>query len=101
MRYLFYRKVYIMPKIYEPKVYVDIDASPPHPDNTKYRVSIGIENWNGKQVSVTKVQMVYDGKIAGRRSPSYPIGTDDYQRVNLAIEKLILLRNDSLDVVIA
>ena len=34
--------------------------------------------------------MVYDGDVAGRRSPSYPIGTDDYERVMEAVEELSL-----------
>lgn len=39
--------------------------------------------------SVIKVQMMYDGKVAGRRSPSYPIESDDYCRAFDAIQSLI------------
>ncbi|WP_064518636.1 hypothetical protein [Buttiauxella gaviniae] len=69
-----------------------VTASKPHPDNTYYKVSRGTELWDGENVEVFKVQMVYDGEIAGRRSPSYPVGTDDHQRVQLAIEKIIRSR---------
>ena len=60
-----------------------------HPVNTNYVISIGTEMWGSTPHSVLKVQMEYDGKLSGRRSPSYPIGTDDYERVQKAIQKLI------------
>ena len=69
-----------------------VTASKPHPSNTHYKVSRGTEIWDGENVEVIKVQMVYNGEVAGRRSPSYPVGTDDYQRVHLAIEKIIRSR---------
>ena len=66
-----------------------IQASAPHPEGTQYKVSIGDEDWgNGTFQSVIKVQMMYDGKVAGRMSPSYPVGTDDYERVSAAIFEL-------------
>jgi len=66
-----------------------VTASQPHPDNTQYKISIGTEVWGGNEHPVVKIQMVYDGVIAGRRSPSYPLGTDDYQRVNSRLQDLI------------
>ena len=48
-----------------------------------------MENWGDKFVEVVKVQMVYDGQVAGRISPSYPIGTDDYEKVEEAIKSLL------------
>jgi len=69
-----------------------VNASPPHPENTQYKVSIGLENWNGQMHSVVKVQMVYDGEVAGRRSPSFPLGTDDLQRVMTRAQELIANR---------
>ena len=66
-----------------------IGASAPHPEGTQYKVSIGDEDWgDGTFQSVTKVQMMYDGKVAGRMSPSYPAGTDDYERVCEAVFEL-------------
>ena len=69
-----------------------VKASDPHPKNTKYKISIGSEVWGGENHEVVKVQMVYDGAIAGRRSPSYPLGTDDLQRVINKAEELIANR---------
>ena len=70
-----------------------VDASDPHPKNTKYKISIGLEHWGETNHEVVKIQMVYDGKISGRRSPSYPIGTDDFQRVMTKVNELISNRN--------
>jgi hypothetical protein len=69
-----------------------VRASDPHPKNTQYKISIGSEVWGGENHEVVKVQMVYDGTIAGRRSPSYPLGTDDLQRVIKKAEELIANR---------
>lgn len=76
-------------KIFHPQKSIMVKASHPHPDNTEYKVSLGTEFWGSYPATVIKIQMVYDGKIEGRRSPSYPIGTDDYERVNVAIQKLM------------
>ncbi|MGR5061125.1 hypothetical protein ACPV3O_22980 [Vibrio rotiferianus] len=69
-----------------------VDASAPHPENTQYKISIGTEVWDDENHEVVKIQMVYDGAIAGRRSPSYPLGTDDYQRVNTKLQELVANR---------
>jgi hypothetical protein len=84
-----------MAKTFFPKMFIMVSASKPHPPNTQYKVSIGEEEWGQKRNPVIKVQMVYDGEIAGRRSPSYPLGTDDFQRVMLAAEKLIAKTQDT------
>ena len=68
---------------------VYVSASSPHPENTQYKISIGSEIWGGENHEVVKIQMVYDGAIAGRRSPSYPLGTDDYQRVMTKLQELV------------
>ncbi len=75
-------------KTYYPRVIKDIPASYPHPDNTMYRISVGDEEWGGTFVQVVKVQMVYDGNVAGRKSPSYPLGTDDWERVTDEIARI-------------
>ncbi len=67
---------------------IDVAASPPHAANTMYRVSFGHEIWEDGGHSVGKVQMVYDGVVSGRRSPSFPEGTDDYFRVLNAFNRL-------------
>jgi hypothetical protein len=69
-----------------------VSASKPHPADTQYKISIGSEVWGGKNHEVVKIQMVYEGAVAGRRSPSYPLGTDDYQRVNAKLQELIANR---------
>lgn len=79
-----------MSKVFTPKAWDYVEASPPHPPNTQYKVSIGYEDWGDGQVpEVVKVQMVYDGVVAGRRAPSFPIGSDDLDRVNAAIHRLL------------
>ena len=75
-------------KTFYPRITKDIPASYPHPDNTMYRISIGDEDWDGSFVQVVKVQMVYNGNVAGRKSPSYPLGTDDWERVTEEIAKM-------------
>ncbi len=77
-------------RTFYPRNAIQIPASKPHPDGTVYRISIGDEEWDGGVFhSVIKVQMMYNGKVAGRKSPSYPVGTDDYKRVSEAIQQLI------------
>ena len=61
-----------------------------HPEGTKYKVSIGNESWGDIHPLVIKVQMFYkETGLQGRRSPSYPIGTDDYEKVHRAIQRLV------------
>lgn len=78
----------IISKVFYPTKSVDVDASSPHPKGTKYRVSIGPENWGTSIGTVLKVQMIYNGKVSGRISPSYPLGTEDWKNVCLAVEDL-------------
>lgn len=78
-----------MTKTFFPELHKMILASPPHPANTYYKVSVGLEKWGSKYLPVVKVQMVYNDKISGRKSPSYPLGTDDYMRVSDAINDII------------
>lgn len=77
-----------MPTVFQPHRTIYVRASKPHPDRTQYRVAFGYEDW-GTQVPITKVQMVYNEKVAGRISPSFPHGSDDEDNV---IEALKLLR---------
>ena len=83
-----------MTKVFTPIDSVYVDASKPHPQNTQYKISIGYEDWSGPNpVQVLKHQIVYDGKISGRRSPSYPLGlncgTGDYWKVRAATDELL------------
>jgi len=79
-----------MSKVFFPDKSVFVEAScPPHPPNTRYKVSVGKEKWGDNEVDVFKVQMEYDRVLAGRRSPSYPVGTDDATKVQTALNKMI------------
>lgn len=77
-------------KVYFPTHFIDVPASAPHPANTAYRVSRGMEHWeNGEEPHrVIKIQMVYDGSVSGRRSPSFPAGTNDARRVTEAVVQI-------------
>ena len=75
-------------KVYYPIRFVDVPASPPHPPNTFYRISFGLEHWDSTHAYVFKVQMVYDGQVAGRKTPSFPMESQDLQAVNKALEKV-------------
>jgi hypothetical protein len=78
-----------MSKVYFPLRFEDVPASSPHEGNPAYRVSVGIEHWaDGSAHQVFKIQMVYGGAVAGRKSPSFPAGTDDFDRVLLAMQSI-------------
>jgi hypothetical protein len=87
-----------MAKTFFPELIEHISASPPHPVDTEYRVSVGMEDWEGSFVPVAKVQMVYKGAVAGRKSPSYPIGTRDYDNVNKILGRLVKEASAKYDV---
>jgi hypothetical protein len=78
-----------MSMMFYPEKHTFVDASHPHPPNTQYRIGVGVENWNGVFVPVYKVQMVYNGKVSGRKSPSYPVDSDDFVKVNAKLHELI------------
>lgn len=77
-----------MAQTFFPSKSIRVKASPPHED-AEYVVSVGTEMWGATPQQVIKIQMAYEGKISGRRSPSYPVECDDYERVNDAIKDLL------------
>ena len=77
-----------MGRTFFPELSESIPASHPHPPKTFYKVSVGLEAWGNKYTSVVKVQMVYDGQVSGRKSPSYPLDSDDVKRVADVAKKL-------------
>ena len=78
-----------MPVAFYPTVYQDVPASQPHPPGTTYRVSVGWENWGGEKAEyVQKIQMAYDGNVTGRKVPSFPDDSDDFERVCVALEEV-------------
>ncbi len=78
-----------MSKVYFPARYIDVDASATHGPGAVYRVSVGTEHWSdGTPTTVYKVQMAYNGDVHGRKSPSYPEGSDDMDRVFDAMQRI-------------
>jgi tRNA-dihydrouridine synthase len=65
-----------------------VPASPPHPPGTGYKISIGLEDWQINYIPVIKIQMLSNGQIS-ERSPSFPLGTQDHQKVTQAINDLL------------
>ena len=71
-----------------PQISKTVPASLPHPPGTGYHISIGLEQWDSGFIPVVKIQMVYEEKIIDR-SPSFPLGTEDHQKVNKALNELL------------
>ncbi len=72
-----------------PQMTETIPASHPHPPNTNYRISIGLEQTSTGFLPVVKVEMECNGKMLGH-PPYFPLGSDDYERVNNTIEELLV-----------
>lgn len=77
-----------MAQVFKPKKTIFVPATGGHPPNTEYRVAWGTEKWGNNEVYVTKVQMVYNGAVAGMLSPSFPDNTLDLKAVEYAITLL-------------
>ena len=65
-----------------------VAASQPHPPGTEYQISIGLEQWDASFIPVIKIQLFYEGKMANRE-PSFPLGSEDPQKVTRAISELL------------
>ena len=76
-----------MTLVFKPKKSIFVPATGGHPKNPEYRVAWGTEKWN-VPVNVSKVQMVYNGAVAGMLSPSFPDDTLDEQSVVFALKLL-------------
>ena len=76
------------PQTFFPQVSEIIRASPPHPPGTGYQISVGLEERESNYMPVAKIQMVYDGIVADT-GPSFPLGSEDHDRVNNAINELL------------
>ena len=76
-------------KTFHPIQSVYIDASPPHPSGTQYKVSVGNEFFGDVPQTVLVVQMVYGGRVEGRKSPAFTAGTLDFMKVNQAANDLL------------
>jgi 2,4-dienoyl-CoA reductase-like NADH-dependent reductase (Old Yellow Enzyme family) len=71
-----------------PQLSETVPASPPHPPGTGYKISIGLEDWESNYIPVIKIQMLYNEKTS-ERSPSFPLATQDHQKVTQAIADLL------------
>ena len=71
-----------------PQISKIVPASRPHPEGTDYQISIGLEQWDSSYIPVVKIQMVYNGKAVDR-GPSFPLGSEDHQKVNKAIFEIL------------
>lgn len=76
-----------MARVFNPNKVIFVPATGGHPKNAEYRVAWGTEQWN-TPVNVSKVQMVYNGTVAGMLSPSFPDETLDEQAVIFALQLL-------------
>jgi len=65
-----------------------VPASPPHPAGTSYMISIGLEDWGSSYIPVVKIKMLFNEK-ASERSLSFPLGTQDHQKVMQTIGDLL------------
>lgn len=64
-------------------------TTPPHPPGMEYKVAIGFEMGETPEpVKCLKIQMVYNGKILGRRIPTF-LCKEDCERVYEAIKELL------------
>lgn len=68
-------------KVFDPFVWGYVDASKTHGAGAEYYVGIGTEHWGYKDVRVLKIQMAYDGKRSGRKAVSFPVESEDWERV--------------------
>ena len=80
---------------FEPIIWCHVKASNPHNQTAEYYVAIGKENWDedGNNL-VIKIQMEYERKRAGRKAPSFPVETDDFDKVSKAVSFLIKAYNN-------
>ena len=76
------------PQSFFPQASEIILASPPHRPGTGYQISVGLEERESNFMPVVKIQMVYDG-IVTDTGPSFPVGSEDHDRVNNAIKELL------------
>lgn len=77
-----------MAQVFKPLKAIYVPATGGHPENTEYRVAWGVEQWEKEKKYVTKVQIAYNGVIAGMLSPSFPDETIDLKAVSCALSLL-------------
>jgi 2,4-dienoyl-CoA reductase-like NADH-dependent reductase (Old Yellow Enzyme family) len=72
-----------------PQLSETISASPPHPPNTNYRISIGLEQVDDRFLPVIKIEMERYGQVLGY-PPYFPMDADDYERISRVIAELLV-----------
>jgi 2,4-dienoyl-CoA reductase-like NADH-dependent reductase (Old Yellow Enzyme family) len=80
------------PQRFFPSTYELIHASPPYPPDTFYKVSVGLEAsevWDPNYVPVVKIEIVINGQVQENLNPSFPLNSDDCQRVSQTVKKLL------------
>ena len=70
-----------------PQLTETVAASPPHPPDTNYRISIGLELVDVRFLPVVKIVMERYGQIL-EQIPYFPLASDDYKRINQVIAEL-------------
>lgn len=76
------------PEAFFPQLTEFVPGSPPHEPGTGYQVSLGIEQRDADFIPVIKVQMIFEGEVLDR-GPSFPLGSEDHEAVNKAINDLL------------
>lgn len=76
-------------KTFHPIQSAFVNASPPYLEGTQYKISIGNEFFDDVPQIVLTIQMVYNGRIEGRKSPAFPANTDDFTKVSSVATKML------------
>lgn len=69
-----------------------VPANPPYPPGTFYKVSVGLEvleMWDPNYVPVVKIELVMNGEVQENVTPSFPVNSDDFQRVSVVVNQLL------------
>jgi len=80
------------PQRFFPSVSELVPASPPYPPDTFYKVSVGLEAsevWEPNYVPVVKIEIVINSQVQENCGPSFPVNSNDYQRVFQLVRKLL------------
>jgi 2,4-dienoyl-CoA reductase-like NADH-dependent reductase (Old Yellow Enzyme family) len=72
-----------------PQVSETVPASPPHSSNTRYRISIGLEQAAEGLSPVIKIQLERNGMVL-EQAPYFPLDSDDYERVKATIAQMLV-----------
>ena len=76
-------------KVFKPIVFTWIPAYS-HSERAEYYIAIGTEHWSEEKDDpyVIKIQMAYNRKRCGRKNPSYPIESNDWEAICNTVERI-------------